>query len=244
MHEWRVQLKRDVRKERDFVFVMEETGGLVPKPSVKKGLWKPEEDLLLKKYVEAHGEGKWATVSERSGLKRGGKSCRLRWKNYLRPNIKRGEISKEEEDLIIRMHKLLGNRWSLIAGRLPGRTDNEVKNYWNTHLNKGRSRGKRKSPSSDDDAGNKRHRGLPNSQPVCDGSPEKSSEGSDGRKEEESHNILDNNPRMEDTKSLNHDIKSPLLPSVEDTAFLFYAEPFISFPDPFVLFETLGEMEW
>ena len=95
MHEWRVQLsvadhlflyiiiyipslsptiqiflwvrERDVRKERDFVFVMEETGGLVPKPSVKKGLWKPEEDLLLKKYVEAHGEGKWATVSERSG---------------------------------------------------------------------------------------------------------------------------------------------------------------------------------
>ena len=59
--------ERDVRKERDFVFVMEETGGLVPKPSVKKGLWKPEEDLLLKKYVEAHGEGKWATVSERSG---------------------------------------------------------------------------------------------------------------------------------------------------------------------------------
>ncbi|KAJ9688707.1 hypothetical protein PVL29_014383 [Vitis rotundifolia] len=222
---------------------MEETGELVPKPRMKKGLWKPEEDLLLKKYVEAHGEGKWAAVAERTGLMRNGKSCRLRWKNYLRPNIKHGGISKDEEDLIIRMHKLLGNRWSLIAGRLPGRTDNDVKNYWNTRLNKGRSRGKRKSPSSDDNAGHKRPRGLPNSQPVRDGSPEKRSEGSDGRKQEESHNIPDNNPRMEDTKSFNHDIKSPLLPFVEDTAFLFYDEPFLSFSDAFVLFETLGEIE-
>ncbi|XVF88340.1 hypothetical protein PTKIN_Ptkin19aG0043000 [Pterospermum kingtungense] len=114
----------------------------------KRGLWKPEEDLILKNYVETHGEGNWATVSKRTGLKRGGKSCRLRWKNYLRPNIKRGGMSKEEEDLIIRMHKLLGNRWSLIAGRLPGRTDNEVKNYWNTHLNKKSVLGKRKTMDS------------------------------------------------------------------------------------------------
>ncbi|KAK9141740.1 hypothetical protein Syun_011140 [Stephania yunnanensis] len=111
------------------------------KQELKKGPWKPEEDLLLTRYIEVHGEGKWATVSKRSGLMRGGKSCRLRWKNYLRPNLKRGEMSKEEEDLIIRMHKLLGNRWSLIAGRLPGRTDNEVKNYWNTHLSKKYSQG-------------------------------------------------------------------------------------------------------
>lgn len=70
------------------------------------------------------------------GLLRCGKSCRLRWMNYLRPDIKRGNITADEDDLIIKLHSLLGNRWSLIAGRLPGRTDNEIKNYWNSHLSK------------------------------------------------------------------------------------------------------------
>ncbi|RZC62017.1 hypothetical protein C5167_023781 [Papaver somniferum] len=115
---------------------MESEGITKEQELLNRGPWKPEEDLLLTRYIETYGEGKWATVSKRSGLMRGGKSCRLRWKNYLRPNLKRGDMSEAEEDLIIRMHKLLGNRWSLIAGRLPGRTDNEVKNYWNTHLTK------------------------------------------------------------------------------------------------------------
>ncbi|KAL8171236.1 hypothetical protein V2J09_023040 [Rumex salicifolius] len=108
----------------------------VSKEGVKKGAWTPEEDAILSQFILSHGEGKWNSLPRRSGLKRCGKSCRLRWLNYLRPDIKRGNISPDEEDLIIRLHKLLGNRWSLIAGRLPGRTDNEIKNYWNTNLSK------------------------------------------------------------------------------------------------------------
>ncbi|KAK4409854.1 Transcription factor [Sesamum angolense] len=67
---------------------------------------------------------------------RDGKSCRLRWTNYLRPDIKRGKFSFQEEQTIIQLHALLGNRWSAIATHLPKRTDNEIKNYWNTHLKK------------------------------------------------------------------------------------------------------------
>ncbi|XWS30814.1 hypothetical protein CRYUN_Cryun23aG0022400 [Craigia yunnanensis] len=101
---------------------------------VRKGAWTEEEDILLKKCIEKYGEGKWHQVPSRAGLNRCRKSCRLRWLNYLRPNIKRGDFADDEVGLIIRLHKLLGNRWSLIAGRLPGRTANDVKNYWNTHL--------------------------------------------------------------------------------------------------------------
>lgn len=96
--------------------------------------WTMQEDCVLINDINAHGAGQWASLPKRTGLERSGKSCRLRWVNYLRPDIKRGKFSPEEEELIIRMHRLLGNRWSLIAGRLPGRTGHDIKNYWSTRM--------------------------------------------------------------------------------------------------------------
>ncbi|KAL6519657.1 hypothetical protein OROHE_017347 [Orobanche hederae] len=103
---------------------------------LKRGPWTAEEDEMLADCIRKEGEGRWRTLPKKAGLLRCGKSCRLRWMNYLRPSVKRGHITPDEEDLILRLHRLLGNRWSLIAGRIPGRTDNEIKNYWNTHLSK------------------------------------------------------------------------------------------------------------
>lgn len=104
------------------------------KAHTNKGAWTKEEDDRLIAYIRAHGEGCWRSLPKAAGLLRCGKSCRLRWINYLRPDLKRGNFSEEEDELIIKLHSLLGNKWSLIAGRLPGRTDNEIKNYWNTHI--------------------------------------------------------------------------------------------------------------
>ncbi|XP_021768213.1 transcription factor MYB39-like [Chenopodium quinoa] len=103
---------------------------------LKKGPWTPEEDELLVSYIQKHGLGSWRALPKAAGLNRCGKSCRLRWTNYLRPDIKRGRFTEEEEDMIIKLHSVLGNKWSRIAAHLPGRTDNEIKNYWNTHLRK------------------------------------------------------------------------------------------------------------
>ncbi|MQL86285.1 hypothetical protein Taro_018820 [Colocasia esculenta] len=106
------------------------------KNGLKKGPWTPEEDQKLLDYIKKHGHGRWRTLPKNAGLSRCGKSCRLRWTNYLRPDIKRGKFSIEEEETIIQLHSILGNKWSAIAARLPGRTDNEIKNFWNTHIRK------------------------------------------------------------------------------------------------------------
>ncbi|XP_062182599.1 transcription factor RAX1-like [Phragmites australis] len=105
--------------------------------AVKRGPWSPEEDEALRSYVQRHGSGgSWITLPKKAGLKRCGKSCRLRWLNYLRPDIRHGGFTDEEDAIIISLYSQLGSKWSLIASQLGGRTDNDVKNHWNTKLKK------------------------------------------------------------------------------------------------------------
>ncbi|KAF6157306.1 hypothetical protein GIB67_004244 [Kingdonia uniflora] len=92
--------------------------------NVKRGLWTSAEDAKILAHVSIHGPG----------LKRCGKSCRLRWTNYLRPDLNHNNFTPQEEVLIVRLHKAIGSRWSLIAMQLPGKTDKDVKNHWNTKL--------------------------------------------------------------------------------------------------------------
>ncbi|KAG7594420.1 SANT/Myb domain [Arabidopsis thaliana x Arabidopsis arenosa] len=103
---------------------------------IRRGPWTVEEDMKLVSYISLHGEGRWNSLSRSAGLNRTGKSCRLRWLNYLRPDIRRGDISLQEQFIILELHSRWGNRWSKIAQHLPGRTDNEIKNYWRTRVQK------------------------------------------------------------------------------------------------------------
>ncbi|KAL9993235.1 putative transcription factor MYB-HB-like family [Helianthus debilis subsp. tardiflorus] len=106
------------------------------KNGIRKGAWSEEEDDKLRAYIHRYGHWNWGLLPKFAGLSRSGKSCRLRWMNYLRPNIKHGNFTKEEDNLIVELRKKLGNKWAAIAANLPGRSDNEIKNRWNTHLKK------------------------------------------------------------------------------------------------------------
>ncbi|XP_041002956.1 MYB-like transcription factor EOBII [Juglans microcarpa x Juglans regia] len=121
----------------------------IPEQGWTKGPWTPAEDKLLSDYANLYGEGRWTSVAKcpdcihiglflfvLSGLNRSGKSCRLRWVNYLKPGLKRGQLTPIEAGIVIELHALWGNRWSTIARYLPGRTDNEIKNYLRTHFKK------------------------------------------------------------------------------------------------------------
>ncbi|KAK9067303.1 hypothetical protein SSX86_014629 [Deinandra increscens subsp. villosa] len=140
-----LQKKGNARKNK----VRRKSGKGCRKSVIVKGQWNSQEDRLLVQLVKQHGDSKWSRIAEKLPG-RIAKQCRDRWQNHLRPDITKDAWSEEEDKLLIAIHKEVGNKWSEIARRLPGRSENTIKNHWNATKRRqlsSRRRGKTKYQS-------------------------------------------------------------------------------------------------
>ncbi|XP_073054746.1 transcription factor MYB59-like isoform X1 [Primulina eburnea] len=143
------------------------------KEDAKKGPWTEQEDVQLVFYVKLFGDRRWDFIANVSGLKVAGDRSihRLRWVNYLNPGLKRGKMTANEEKLVVELHKKWGNRWSRIARKLPGRTDNEIKNYWRTHMRKEAQEKRKKGISSSSSSSNSSSSSSGSKSPTVESTP-------------------------------------------------------------------------